>query len=34
MTALLPYSGYDIEDAIIINQASLDRGFGWIIYLR
>ena len=22
------YSGYDIEDAIIMNRAALDRGFG------
>lgn len=32
--AVMSYSGYDIEDAIIINQASLDRGFGRIIYRR
>jgi DNA-directed RNA polymerase III subunit RPC2 len=32
--AILSYSGYDIEDAVVINQASLDRGFGRIIYRR
>jgi len=26
--AVMSYSGYDIEDAIVLNRASLDRGFG------
>jgi DNA-directed RNA polymerase III subunit RPC2 len=26
--AIMSYTGYDIEDAVILNQASLDRGFG------
>ena len=25
--AIMSYTGYDIEDAIILNWASLDRGF-------
>jgi len=25
---VMSYSGYDIEDAIVLNRASLDRGFG------
>ena len=26
------FKGYDIEDAVILNKASLDRGFGRSIY--
>ncbi len=26
MIAVMSYSGYDIEDALVINRASLDRG--------
>lgn len=32
--AIMSYSGYDIEDAVILNKASLDRGFGRAMYVR
>eukprot|EP00771_Trimastix_marina_P001701 gnl/Trimastix_PCT/2792.p1 GENE.gnl/Trimastix_PCT/2792~~gnl/Trimastix_PCT/2792.p1 ORF type:complete len:1132 (+),score=331.51 gnl/Trimastix_PCT/2792:252-3398(+) len=32
--AVMSYSGYDIEDAVILNRASLDRGFGRCIVMR
>ena len=32
--AVMSYSGYDIEDALVVNAASLDRGFGRCVVLR
>jgi DNA-directed RNA polymerase III subunit RPC2 len=32
--AVMSYSGYDIEDATVLNRSSLDRGFGRCIVLR
>ena len=33
--AVLSYSGYDIEDAVVLNKSSLDRGFGrTLVYKR
>jgi DNA-directed RNA polymerase III subunit RPC2 len=32
--AVMSYSGYDIEDSIILNKASIDRGFGRCMVLR
>ncbi|EEC49608.1 predicted protein [Phaeodactylum tricornutum CCAP 1055/1] len=32
--AVMSYSGYDIEDAIILNKAAVDRGFGRCMVLR
>jgi DNA-directed RNA polymerase III subunit RPC2 len=30
----MSYSGYDIEDAIILNKAAIDRGFDVVLALR
>ncbi len=32
IVAVMSFTGYDIEDAIILNQASVDRGFGRCMY--
>lgn len=32
--AIMSYSGYDIEDATVLNRASLDRGYGRSYYLK
>lgn len=34
IVAVMSYSGYDIEDAIVLNKASLDRGYGRCIVYR
>lgn len=32
--AVMSYSGYDIEDAIVLNGASVNRGFGRVMVMR
>ena len=32
--AIMSFTGYDIEDAVILNRSSLDRGFGRAMYMR
>lgn len=32
--AVMSYSGYDIEDAVVINKASIERGFGRSLILK
>lgn len=32
--AIMSFTGYDIEDAVILNRSSLDRGFGRAVYMR
>ena len=34
IVAVMSYSGYDIEDAIILNRSSLDRGYGRCLVYR
>jgi DNA-directed RNA polymerase III subunit RPC2 len=30
----MSYSGYDIEDAIVMNKNSIDRGFARVMYIK
>ena len=32
--AVMSYSGYDIEDAVVLNRGSMDRGFGRCFVIR
>ena len=34
IVAIMPYQGYNMEDAIVLNKASIDRGMGRSTYFR
>jgi len=34
IVAVMSYSGYDLEDALVLNKASLDRGYGRCFVMR
>ncbi len=34
VVAIMPYEGYNMEDALVLNQASVDRGFARSTYFR